>query len=470
MVDTRIETVTADSLISSDMATTQDFTVSGFGTATAWIVTVSHTGDGALIGVGFGTFDGVSVYTNAWAGAEAQDNDSVAIWVSDADAQFEAQALDHVNGGIVEVLEATAALITDGIRLTYTTKPTAALRVRVDLIQCENAYVDNLNSGVVGQATTAPGFQGNVLLQVNAGGLVSTAGYRPGIGMAVEDSGGTIRQCCLMLSSGGNNTGITGALPLLHLDSTRFLAFLTGASVKSSWTLSSFDATGFTWVDSEGANNIGFAYLLLEISDVDVWCGALATPTSTGSQSYTDPGFGAGVVFTVPSYADTLDSTLTTGANGTIGFGVWDGADQACMSCSVEDAANPTNTSSVVSTTQGLLAKADDGTTGYAGTISSAGSGFAVNFTTAPASARYFLALVLGASDQFEALDETVGVLEEALGHSFLATEETVGISEEVVYLLVDALPGEADVIGEGGFPSVVTGEGGSAGVADGES
>lgn len=466
MVDFRVRSVTQ---ASRTTVGTQDFTVSGFGTATAWVVTVSHTGNGALIGVGFGTFDGVSTYTNGWAGAAATDGDATSIWASDSDAAFEAQALNHLGPTITtEILEADAALITDGIRLTYTTAPASALSVRVDLIQCDGAFVgsENLANAAPTASVTGFGFQPNAMLVVHSGGLSVTAGYRPCFGFAARDSLGVLRQASVMMASGSNNAP---ADVRQHLDSTRGLAFITGASAKSSWTIDSFDADGFTYSDSQGANNITVQYLALRSDTQEFWCGFLDTPTATGVEAYAEPGFGAGGLWVVPTFAATLDSTLVLGGCGTVGFGVFNGTEQGCASASTEDGVNPSNTSSEASTTQGLLAKADAGTTGYAGVVSSSGSGFSVDFAVVDATPRYFLALVWSGADLFESTDETLALTEQVLAASFAPVDETLGILEEVVYVAFDALPEESDVTGEGGFQGVVQGQVGMARVIEGQ-
>ena len=461
MVDFKVRSVTQ---ASRTTVGTQDFTVSGFGTPTAWIVTVSHTGDGALIGIGFGFHDGVN-FINAWSGAAATDADTTAIWASDSDAQFEAQALNYLGPTITtELLEAAAsAFVTDGIRLTYTTAPAVALSVRVDLIQCDAAFVgtDTTNANSV----SGVGFQGNVLIQANTGGLTSTGGYRPNYGF-VADSGGTIYQCNVMMSSGSLNQPTA---PIQHVDTSRFLGFLNATPVKTSWSFSAFGVNGFTFADSEGTANIEFNYLVLKVANLSLWAGALQTGTTVATTTYTDPGFAAGGLWVIPTFASTANSTLQTGNNGTTGFGVFTGFEQGSMTCSCEDGLASSNTSSRVSTTSGLLANQDNGTLGYEATLASASGGFSAAFSTANGTARYFLALVWAAGDLFEATDETLALTEQALAHGFYPIAETLGITEEVVYFAMMALTEGQSQAGDSGNTGLEAGQGGNTGLEAGE-
>lgn len=443
----------------------QDFTVSGFGTPTAWIVTVSHTGDGSLIGVGFGMPDGGGGTDSTWAGAAGEHNDTtLAIWASDSDSQFEAQALDYVGPTTTtEILEAVGTTITDGVRLTYTTAPTAkALTVRVDLIQCDDAFVSTENS--VNNEVNGAGFEGNVVFVCSSGGLAAASGWRPIYGF-VADDGSTIYQCCAI----GGFTSTTAATPTMHVDTGRFLAFTNTALIKSSWSFTAFDADGYTFADSEGATNINFGSLILKVADLDLWAGALQTGTSVATTTYTDPGFAIGGGFFIPTLVTTANSTRTDATAGATGYGVFTGSEQGCAAVVNQDNVDPSNTESLVSTTQGLVALADAGGVAYAATIASASGGFSAAFTVANGTAAYFLAFVWAAGDLFEAIDETEGITEQVLGAAFAAIPETLSITEEVVYATFAAIMEGDSYTGEGGNTGVETGQGGHTGVTEGE-
>lgn len=442
---------------------TQDFTVTGFGTPTAWIVTISHQGDGAVIGIGFAYKPSSSVIQH-WVGAAATDNDTTAIWAIDTDAAFEAQALNYLGPTITdELLEATGDLITDGIQLTYTTAPAAALTVRVDLIQCDEAFVGTQSFGASASATGV-GFQPNVLFMASA--VASQAGYAFRLGLACEGTGG-ITQGSTALNSGGNNAP-TNVHQVVRTD--RFACLLAGAGATiNSWELDSFDADGFSYSRDQGVTPASFAFLALQVADLDLWVGDATTATSVGAATYTEPGFTAGGGWLYTTFVQTADASQTSGSNGTLGFGSVSHQEQAGCTTSVQDGANPTNTSSRSSTTSALIANADDGSLAIEGVVAPASGGFQVTYSAVDATPRYFLALVYEAGDLFESIDETLGLSEEVQALAGWAIDETLGITEEVVYFVQHAILEEPVRTGEGGFAAAVVGEGGQARVEVGE-
>jgi len=461
-----MRSVLKDSPTTGDALTFQDFTVTDFGTATAAIIVTSFADtqdtpeDGASMGVGFWAADG----TDFWTGNRGADNISSGTGHSHGLSGTDNFKLLLPSDGS-DYLEGTVSAVTNGVRLTYTTKPSSSVLIRVDLIQCDDATVltENTSNASPSNSVTGAGFQPTAILTMHISATTNGAGWRPCFGFAGESSS-TITQASVAGHTGSNNAPFVLGQAV---DSAHFASrlFFSGSFRLSNYELDSFDADGFTYSQgsSSDSDNFTFYALCLRASSASFAAGVETTATSTGTKTTTAPGFPAGGGWLVPTFLDSTDTieTDTTGGAGVAGYHSFNHIEQHSASFSLEDAADPTLAHSYVSD-DGFDVLDDSGVVAIEGTVAAATLGLSITTTTTDASARRFIYLVFSGFTVFESLDETVGVTEEVFGVARQALDEAMGITEEVGSFLqtVTVVPDtEAMMAGQGSYAGVAKGQ-----------
>lgn len=390
---------------------TQDFTITGFGTPTAWIVTITY---GAMDGTirstasfGIGWDAGSSPQ---WVGFKCEDAQAgTALATAVGGGSGEARLLAPTTG---DELRASVATTTDGVTLSYSIAPSTAVLVTVDLIQCDNAATGSGSNTVTSDSVSGLGFEPTCIITSNAEATASH--WRGHLGFAAQTVAGTITQGSVSSRSHSPSPAIEiGQI----CDSAHFVSQLrTNGSLfrENNYTLTSFDSGGFSYSRDDGSDAVSFAYLALQDADVDFWVGWTATATSTGTQNVTTPGFRASSGWLISTWLQSLDTVVDTTDPVVIGFHTWTPEEQSSSVVAVEEASDPAQAASYTSTDGFDVLDNDGVVVGIAGTIDEHASGFSLALTAVDASARYFMALVFAPEEASYATDEQVDVADDA--------------------------------------------------------
>lgn len=296
---------------------TQDFTSTGFGTpvcamfflsyGTAAGTAVSH----GMVSIGFSDFTnmrGVSVATES-TGA-AQDTGAI----RNASNLVSQLSTDQTTDGT-----ATAATITDGVRLTWADAPPSAYLVTAVMFNSRmfsNCSVGTITpSGVLDgtAAVSGLGWQPDLILAAYAG---ATTHARVSFGVAIADSG--VVQYAV-------STGMTDGLATSDMQSrvtNNRIAYYppdTGTNLE----VTSFDSGGFTLATRDGTASVQDMYYLTAkfASGASGKLASCSSPTSTGSHSCTGAGFAPVAAIMGHSNVTSVNSTSTSGTNSEI-YGV----------------------------------------------------------------------------------------------------------------------------------------------------
>jgi hypothetical protein len=330
---------------------TQDFTVPGIGTPAAALVVVT----GSLGTFGSPVNDkriSVGIKTSGFEGG-----------ISGSSQDAHSGSVTHNSGftdALVKVIKgdgsafeavATGALITDGIRLTWSTLPPNAFITDVMLFFGPDISVD-------ADLVTSPG----------AGTTTITAGFAPDVLLCLSDvntfDNNIHVQCTLEFflgvregdarytywSQNPDSVG-TSLSQLVTLDPNAIAADFSEAAspafiFAAETFFDSWNATGFA------VNSIGgtppFCYLALRFGGKAVYSSILDTPAATGDASYSGSGMTPAYAMTLMSRLGTLPSNNKTGRAGAAGLSAFNAAgEQFAASVTDQDAQTTTNTSSI---------------------------------------------------------------------------------------------------------------------------
>lgn len=423
---------------------TQEFKITGFGTPTAWIVTTCHgttlgtIRDSCSIGLGWGVNPSGAEYvgwgalhgaTTSYASSSVGGGSGVARALTPGSTGFECVA--------------SVAAITDGVELTYTTAPTTAIQIRVDLILCDDAETGDITSTTsTGVTRTTPGFEPSLLFTNNMNGSAGTLnGLRGGFGFAAQDTGATITQ-----GAWSQRFRVSTGVPVNLGQLARTGHFVTGLTLsgstflEQSYTLDSFDALGFTYSRSVGTASLGFSYLALQGTDRSFWAGWRPTPVVTGADTITSPGFAAAGGWFAPTFLDATDAIEETDSNSVAGLCAWGEDEQYTGVGSVMDGAASSCDAHSLASDNGLDVLDDAGALAISATAAAASGGFTLTYDVVDTTARYFLALVYDAEPVFGFVDEGVGIAEDFGVHTGTPLEDGVSIGETLAGIFFDVV------------------------------
>lgn len=362
----------------------QDITISGFGTPVAVLFTLGYgtadgtPADGKLLAIGGATSSSgmFAVYSVAENGVTTTSSrtgvvNNRCIYTQDG-------------GGTITNGATFSTFITDGVRISWQAGgeiPDAGYLLTVTLIGGTNvvgAYASTFDmAATVDTATdvTAPGFEPTDLFVFNA----TTPYLSMGI---VHNASGTVSQYSV---SQYDRSAVTTTELHLREENSYGITNCNPGGTGAQGEFGSFDASGFSCTTrtsattNNGRGTVG--YLALRITDYETYAGYLTTPTSTGNQSITSPGFKPQFLMQLLSGAEAFDTNYGDNRAGTFGISVADATSQYSNTITSEDGVTTTNAESL-SDDQMVNLKDDDGTTRWTTSfVSFDTTGFTQNFT-----------------------------------------------------------------------------------------
>lgn len=398
---------------------TQDITSSNLGGNTpkaVWVIASGSVTDGTAqsdVQMSVGAATGA---TNEWY-ISYKDDDAVAgssyngDSTSNSDATICLDTATNASAGSCAYGKAEfSAFVTNGVRLNWTDTPDASFFITV-IFFAGSSVSAHANSSELGNSTdnavdiTAPGFQPDIVM-AGTNNDNTVPAFAGGFGMAHFD-GVTLTQRSAFWRTNAN-AGTT-------INSTYFrddgvVGQLT-ATGNLDWygELGSFDSSGFTVTTrNAGANDVSLRYLALDFGDtISSWVGTNTTPTSTGNDAETGPGFTPQFVYQIMNYGEAFDTNNTDAKGGTLGFSTFDANEEYANSFAAEDGATTVNTQSLSNDTAVDITDHDGGT-GISGSfVSMDATGWTTNYSAVEAAGKLFLAMAVEAPDFLNQTIET---------------------------------------------------------------
>jgi hypothetical protein len=380
----------------------QDFTTTDLRGLTPkaayFIVSLATTNDTATAHAVFGT--GAATATDArWSTVfSAEDGQASSDSSRDGSTTTCVTILD--GNGAVDGAADFVSFITNGVRINWSNAPGAAYLMTVilfagtDLSAACDVFTAAANENDTVDVNTI-GFEPDLVLLVCPGlsSFASSGGNAYGaFGAAVND--GSDSQACWLFYDDNAETTTSVAAMISN-------AYGTGQHNAAGWIwageIGTFDSSGFSCTTRQGgAGTDQVGYLALSFGGAaDVWLSTLATPTSTGNQSQTGPGFLPQFVMCGLTQMPALNTTTTDANAGSVGLGVFDGDDAYSTTAQDEDNQATSDCQCIVDTIP-VNCPNDDGTTGHeASFVSFDSDGWTWNFTSTEGTAVYYWALAI---------------------------------------------------------------------------
>lgn len=293
--------------------------------------------------------------------------------------------------------------IADGCTLNWSVVDAAFLITAVFFAGADlSAHANTAALGaLVDTATdiTDPGFEPDLVIASIANGNAvgeNSVHTRQSIGFCSNDGAGGVVQRCVGQTF-RDAVGTTQSSTTTRDDS---VVAGVGSSGAPNWegVLSDFDVNGFTCTTaSAGGANTDLCYLALSLGGVgSVWVGTHSTPTATGNNVETGPGFTPQLVMRIMTQVSTANSADSAGdQSGAWGVSAMDADDEFAASVADEDAVG-TSDSQSLSDDVAIELPDDDGTPGItAAFVSFDANGWTDNYTVVKGDAGLMPALAI---------------------------------------------------------------------------
>jgi len=395
---------------------TQDFTVAGFGTPKAAIIIVNLatvngvSADGAALSFGIvsnNVADGLKQYAVAIRADDALADMNLCHRTSNTKCVCLLGVANTVDA------EATAAFIVDGVRLTWTDFPAAAVFVTcilftgTDLSTHAGDFLASTSNNTETIIST-PNFSVDQVLMLGSFNTsfdttqsLTGVSTTVGIALGVSDRGAPVLQCGLAYA------GIDAFASSAASDVANNAWAIDDARNSADWKaidVTNYTAVGFSAI-TRGSGGVAFYYPYLALGftgKCNHWNGIIDSPTATGSWSVTNPGFKPQFVLALTCGVSNLTTSATrsvmiqstTGA-GTFGISAFTANETFSNSIGDDDAAATSDTESWSTNT--FTARNDTKANLCDGTFVSFDTlGFTLSITAIPPTTRKWPTLVIG--------------------------------------------------------------------------
>lgn len=398
----------------------QDITISGFGVPKA-----------ALFILGSGTADGVAAnHSNTTIGCAV---DATHRWcnsftdehgLASSDVYIGRTAAACVNiisplDGTVDGVADFVEWISDGVRINWSNAPAAAHLMTVvlfggtDLQAYAGTFVmSNVSNGVT--TVSGLGFRPTDIIVSKVHSFSTTRSTT--IGMAHND-GTTTTQGFTGIYRGDGKTPSNPASRMSTQYSVGGFGGNGGDSTVAYGEVGGFGVDGFTVTtrNSTGMSEGDAYYLALRIDNYASWKGTITTPTATGNQAITAPGFKPQFMLQIMGNMEAVETGYTDNRAGSIGISVADASAQYSNTWASEDNLATTNTESLTEDQLAVLHN-HDGTEMLTASLSSFdASGWTANYSSVAATGKLWHVLAIqeegGSGPITGGLSQTLGAL-----------------------------------------------------------
>lgn len=386
---------------------TQDITTTDLGgltpKAVLLIATLGVTDGTAVDGAGF--YYGVSDGTNEWTQSYEDQHAQASMNNEDEQDTTSNRILTIYDGSASSTVDGAAnfdSFISDGVRIDWIDAPASAFLITA-VFFAGTDLTANVGSQALGNtadaliAITSIGFEADVVI---TGLLEGTTTLNPNVclGFVHNDRAGTVTQRTVAHK---NRDGFSSAFEGVMMRDGECIVAMQATDVMDYYgAAQSFDSSGFDIqlgnARAPGNRHVGWLALRLGASPVvSSKVYTYSTPTGTGANTDSNPGFEPQFVMYLASRAAAADTQEADADGGTFGVVMVDADDLYTQSISSEDAAADSNTQSLSDNIVNL--PTHTGASGHEATLTSMGStGPVWSYSATDGTARLWAGLAIG--------------------------------------------------------------------------
>lgn len=286
-----------------------------------------------------------------------------------------------------------------GVRINWGNAPASAYLVTVVLFAADNVACGTYTTGAAASNTTTvtPGFELSDLFTVSTGqgSSLDTIETNAPLSMGVAHyDGATITQRAAAIFD-RDNAAVVGVASQGRTDRVALEIGNTGAEIWGS-ELTAVTATQFTVTQrTAGGGGDVVGYLALDFGSVGSWVGDTASPTATGNQAISTPGFPVQGVMMFLSAMEAFATAYTDTRAGSYGISVFTANDEYSNTISIEDASDPSNTQSLSDDTAVNMPGDAGAALCTASFVSMNANGWTLNHTAVAGTAKIWFAFAL---------------------------------------------------------------------------
>ena len=209
-----------------------------------------------------------------------------------------------------------------GSRVNWGDAPSAAfLMTALYFSGFDDVDLQKVDMSASSPQTVTVGFQADIVIIVSTNGANSDTVHvnsELGMGLAVRGSGQGH-----LVGFSADNKGSTEVIR--GISNTNFWGGSGGGDWTYTMSIGSFDATGFDLTRTGNADTTDDWFILsLKLpTGISAWCGGIASPTSSGDDPQTGPGFKPQALIGLISDIDTFDVWAGGGGTGEVDAGGW---------------------------------------------------------------------------------------------------------------------------------------------------
>ena len=326
---------------------TQDFTSSGFGTPKGAIFFATYgTANGTVVDHAMllvGATDGTNHRCIAFATEDAQNP-------SDTGRTFDetVPVITVLNTSQLLDGSASAAFITDGVRLTWSDFPPAAYQLTCILLGglgISNVLVGHVdaNSTLNGSSTVTTGFPTSLVFTFSES---QSSQSRPSFGFVTNDGSNTQRSL-----SSSDQTAVSPTQLIAVLDTASVMRNAAGGGAAEKLEISNFTSTTFDVV-TRIAGGVAYRlyYMAIQLSNCSASVVTSASPTATGDDTIT--GASAKPQFGLMLHSATVNAgtSYTDGNAEVFGVSAFTASTAVCHAIASDDNVATSNSESMTDT------------------------------------------------------------------------------------------------------------------------
>lgn len=345
------------------------------------------------------------------------------------------------DAGNVEGAATHSSFNTNAWTINWNTPPSVALLMNAVLFAGDDlqaaAGIVTPSATIGGSVVETIGFEFDIIIMVSTGHPFNDSSYWSsaiGVGIAFNN-GGTIENYGMAFREENNRSPTTAGAQISNSQLPGSISLNGG--IYHAFQITTPTATGFTLLNSEddgSADDGAVAYLALSFGGLSAWAGIVNSPTATGAQSVTGPGFRPQLAMHILSLIATLDSATNDDEAGGFGISTAAHAGDYSNAINTDDGATAADTQSMADN-QIINLPQHDGTAGLEATLADfTDTGYDLNWDSVLGTSRNVIGMAIEGTSTFIDIEDGLSLADSPDEVVFTLVGDGLSLADSVVY------------------------------------